>query len=238
MARLGPWRYDTPIEVCLVVMEIPTNYVLIFANGVIEDTAWIEPYLGRARAVIAADGGIRFPLALGRVPDVLIGDLDSLPEGVEEQIPGWDIEVIRYPSAKDETDLELALLFAARRFPEVELLVLGGFGGRLDQTLANITLLAHPELIARPVTFVDEQETARLILAEAVVNGRAGDTLSLIPLGGPARVRETTGLRWPLHDETLAFGPARGISNEMTADRVTVRLAGGMLLCIHSFTRP
>lgn len=215
-------------------MQVPKNYVLIFANGVIEDIAWVEPYLGRARAVIAADGGIRFPLALGRVPDTLIGDLDSLPDGVEENIADWQMEVIRYPPAKDETDLELALLLAARRFPDAELLILGGFGGRLDQTLANITLLAHPELLNRTVVFVDERETARLLIDQATIRGRAGDTISLIPLGGPVRVQETTGLRWPLRDETLAFGPARGISNEMTADRVTVRLAEGMLLCVHT----
>lgn len=216
-------------------MEIPTNFVLIFANGVIEDVAWVEPYLGRARAVIAADGGIRFPLALGHIPDTLIGDLDSLPDGVEENVAGWKMEVIRHPPAKDETDLELALLLAARRFPDAELLILGGFGGRLDHTLANITLLAHPELIGHPVTFVNERETARLLIDQATISGRAGDTISLIPLGGPAHVTETTGLRWPLRDETLAFGPARGISNEMTAERATVRLEEGVVLCVHAW---
>ncbi len=126
-------------------MDQPHDFVLIFANGVIEDMTWIEPYLIRARTVIAADGGIRFPLALGHLPDVLIGDLDSLPPDVEEAIGGWAVEVIRHPQAKDETDLELALLLAKERYPDTELVILGGFGGRLDQTLANITLLAHPE---------------------------------------------------------------------------------------------
>ncbi|HNS40037.1 MAG: thiamine diphosphokinase [Anaerolineae bacterium] len=219
-------------------MEIPADFVLVFANGVIENIAWIEPYLSRAQAVIAADGGIRYPLALGQIPDTLIGDLDSLPEGIDEQLADWDMELIRYPSAKEETDLELALLHARRRFPDAELLVLGGFGGRLDQTLGNITLLAHPELIGHSVTLIDEYETARLITAEATITGRAGDVVSLIPLGGPVRVRETIGLRWPLQDEILDFGPTRGISNEMTGERATVRLSDGMLLCTHATTPP
>lgn len=219
-------------------MEIPADFVLVFANGVIENIAWIEPYLSRAQAVIAADGGIRYPLALGQIPDTLIGDLDSLPEGIDEQLADWDMELIRYPSAKEETDLELALLHVRRRFPDAELLVLGGFGGRLDQTLGNITLLAHPELIGHSVTLLDEYETARLITAEATITGRAGDVVSLIPLGGPVRVRETIGLRWPLQDEILDFGPTRGISNEMTGERATVRLSDGMLLCTHATTPP
>jgi thiamine pyrophosphokinase len=214
-------------------MNSNVDIVLVFANGLIEDTAWLRPYVARAAAVIAADGGIRYPLALGRRPDILIGDLDSLPEGVVDELPEWETEVIRYPAAKDETDLELALSLARRRFPDAEILIGGGFGGRLDQTLANILLLAHPELIGHPIRFIERDETAWLITGQAEIRGRPGDTVSLIPLDGAARVAATTGLRWPLRDETLAFGPARGVSNEMTSDRATVRLASGMLLCVH-----
>jgi len=214
-------------------MNTDRTPVLIFANGVLDDTAWIAPYLDRARAIIAADGGLRHLLALGRHPDVLIGDLDSLPPGVEAELAGWETEVIRYPAAKDATDLELALLLARERFPDRELLVLGGFGGRLDQTLANILLLAHPDLIGHPARFVEARESAWLVTDETRIDGRPGDTVSLIPLGGPARVVETTGLRWPLRDETLAFGPARGISNELVGEVAVVRLGGGMLLCVH-----
>lgn len=120
------------------------EFVLVFANGIIEELSWVEPYLAQARHVVAADGGIRHPLALGHLPDVLIGDLDSLPEGVEEELVNWDIEVVRYPPAKDETDLELALLYAAHRFPDDDLIILGGFGGRVDHMLANILLWPTP----------------------------------------------------------------------------------------------
>jgi thiamine pyrophosphokinase len=112
--------------------------------------------------------------------------------------------------------------------------VLGGSGGRLDHTLANILLLAHPQLAGRTIRFVEGREAVWLSTAHAEIDGRAGDTVSLIPLGGPARIAETTGLRWALHDETLAFGPARGMSNEMTGPRATVRIHDGLLWCIHT----
>jgi thiamine pyrophosphokinase len=214
-------------------MESDAGIIAIFANGLIEDTAWINPYLDRATAVIAADGGIRYSLDLGRRPDVLIGDLDSLPDGVEAELRGWNIETIRHPAAKDETDLELALLFAKSRFPRAEILIFGGFGGRLDQTLANILLLAHPELLGHPIRFQERREAVWLVTGEGEVIGRRGDTVSLIPLAGPVRVAATTGLTWPLRNEMLEFGPARGISNEMTAERATIRLESGALLCIH-----
>jgi thiamine pyrophosphokinase len=209
-------------------------FTLIFANGIIEELSWVQPYLAQARTVIAADGGIRHPLTLGHLPDVVIGDLDSLPEGVSEAMGEWDIEVVRHPPAKDETDLELALLYAAQRYPEDALIILGGFGGRLDHTLANILLLAHPSLGGRAIYFIDDRQTSWLIAGHTLITGRPGDTISLLPLGGDAHILETSGLRWPLSDEILAFGPARGISNEMVAEQAEVKLAGGMVFCVHT----
>lgn len=216
-------------------MYLEVGSVLIFANGEVDDPAWIEPYLAGARAVIAADGGVRHLLPLGHLPDVLIGDLDSLPGGTAESMPEWNTEIIRHPAAKDETDLELALLLAVRRYPGAKLLVIGGFGGRLDHTLANVMLPAHPELRDSAIYFLDQFHAAWLITGESVIDGQPGDLVSLIPLGGSVRVAETTGLLWPLTGQALVFGPARGISNEMTASRATVRLEAGTLLCIHSW---
>lgn len=215
-------------------MSANDDVILIFANGVIADLAAISPYLARARYVIAADGGSGHLLALGRRPDLLIGDLDSLPPAMEGWLEDGVLKVIRHPAAKDETDLELALLHAVATFPGSPIIICGGIGGRLDQTLANILLLAHPALAGQSVRFVEGGETAWLITGVSHISGRVGDTVSLIPLGGPARVASTIGLEWPLTDETLAFGPARGVSNQLIADEATIRLASGMVLCIHA----
>lgn len=213
-----------------------TQFTLIFANGVLESKAWLEPYFEQARLVIAADGGLRHLLAMNRLPNVLIGDLDSLPEGAEVMLDSWDIDIVRFPRAKDETDLELALLYALDRFPDDMLLIAGGFGGRLDHALANLMLLVHPAFVGRAIYFVDKGQTAWLINAETTITGRPGDIVSLIPVGGDVNVIETAGLRWQLLNETLPLGPARGMSNEMTADRARIRIAGGLLFCVHTTT--
>ena len=212
--------------------------VLVFANGDLPEMAWVRPLLAQAEAVIAADGGLAHVLALGRWPDVVIGDMDSLPAGVGlAQIPAGT-RLVTYPQAKDETDLELALLYAAEHY-QGEILLLAALGGRLDQMLANVLLLAHPGLAARPVTLVTAFQRAWLVSKQTTIRGAAGDRVSLIPLGGGtpdggAQIAATTGLRWPLVNDNLAFGPARGISNEMTADEATVRLRSGRVLCVHT----
>jgi thiamine pyrophosphokinase len=215
--------------------------VLVFANGIIEDVEWIRPYLPNPTAIIAADGGTRHLRALGQPPDVIVGDIDSLPEGIRPWLESAHTEFVVHPPAKDETDLELALLLAASRYDE-EILLFGALGGWLDHLLANVFLLTYPPLDKRHIVLVTEHEKAWLVTDKTEIHGAAGDRVSLIPLGGDVHMQATTGLQWPLQDDRLAFGSARGVSNVMTADVATVVVGGnhrsnGRLLCIHSVKR-
>ena len=127
--------------------------ILIFANGDLPTTKWIVPYLAQAEVVIAADGGLRHLQTLNHRPDILIGDLDSIPADILPELEAAGVTIISYPRAKDETDLELALIYAAQAFSG-PLLIFGASGGRLDQLLANVFLLAHPALTGREVTLL------------------------------------------------------------------------------------
>jgi thiamine pyrophosphokinase len=207
--------------------------VLIFANGEMAEATWLYPYLARATAVIAADGGTRHLSALGHLPDVLIGDLDSVSPEVRREMEDGQTRVVTHDRAKEETDLELALRYAVVQYPQAPILIFATLGGRLDQTVANVMLLAHPAFRGRTIELVEPQQRAWLVESATRIHGRVGDIVSLIPLGGDVLVAETSGLRWPLSGERLLFGPARGISNEMTAELATLKLAAGRLLCVH-----
>lgn len=207
--------------------------VLIFANGDVEELQWVRPCLEEAAAVIAADGGTRHLHALRYAPDVVIGDLDSLPQQVQDWLGAEGVEIAIYPHAKDETDLELALLYAVSHYDE-DISIIGAMGGRLDQTLGNIMLLAHPALEGRRVELLTRHQRAWLVKEQTEITGQVGDTVSLIPIGGDVRVRQTRGLRWPLEQEILTFGPARGVSNTMTEQTAHIVIDGGALLCVHT----
>lgn len=203
--------------------------ILIFANGDLPETAWVKPLLERATLVIAADGGAWHVERLGSRPGIIIGDLDSYPR--EKIQPGT--QIISYPAAKDETDLELALLYALENYDE-PIEVIGAFGGRVDQMLANMLLLAHPLALSRPVSLRSQHQTLWLVTNYSEIKGETGDTVSLIPLKGEVLVQETMGLKWPLHNSVLAFGPARGISNALTQPTASLTIAEGYLFCIHT----
>ncbi len=210
--------------------------VLVFANGVIDDVGWIRPYLSPSTAIIAADGGTRHLMALNHQPDIVIGDMDSLTDEAKTWLNGGAAQFIAHPVAKDETDLELALLYAVSHFDEAVWLF-GALGGRLDHMLANILLLAHPELEERLIVLFSPNERAWLVSGKTEIRGEIGDIVSLIPLGEDTDVAETTGLKWELQNERLTFGLARGVSNVMVADVATVWVRNGRLLCIHSLKR-
>lgn len=210
------------------------QHVLIVGNA---PAGEIGPWEEQARAadlVVAVDGGAGHARSQGLRPDVVLGDVDSLDEQTQHWLRRHEVPVVRYPPAKDETDLELALLYAAEAGAQ-EITIVGALGGRPDQTIANLHLLAHPALAGRRVSIVGPGYRIFLLRGgqAATIEGQTGDTVSLLPLSSQAEGIHTTGLRWALHADTLHRGPARGVSNEMTAARANVRLERGLLLIVH-----
>jgi thiamine pyrophosphokinase len=114
-------------------------------------------------------------------------------------------------------------------------------GGRLDQTLANLTLLANPQLStlrhgsgqALDARLDDGVEEIFLCRDQAQVQGRSGDLVSLIPWQGAVTEVETQNLKYPLRRETLYPEKTRGISNEMLGDSASVSIGSGLLLIVH-----
>lgn len=206
--------------------------IVIVANGDMAPGAWAQAYLDKAELVMAADGGAQHLQAMGRMPDMLIGDFDSLSDQAVQAMKKADVEVLAHPSMKDESDLELALRHAAESQAE-EILLFGALGGRLDQLLANVLLLNAPFLREKTVKIIEENQMAWVLRAGTEeIHGKEGDLVSLIPLGGDVQIGRTTGLAWSIKDEALVQGMSRGISNRLTADRATVEIDEGTLLCV------
>ena len=194
-----------------------------------------------AAVVVAADGGARLAERLGLPIDAWVGDGDSLDEPAIERLAAAGVEVRRVGEAKDESDLELALLEAIDR-GATEVTIVGGTGGRLDHTLANIGLLGHPRLDARPARLLDARTRIGLVTGpgpdgepvESVLRGEAGDIVSLLPQSEIVEGVTTAGLEYPLRDEPLKAGPARGLSNVRVAQVARVTIRTGRLLVVET----
>ena len=204
--------------------------IIIFANGDLPNLEKARTLLRPDDFIICADGGTRHALALGLTPNVIVGDMDALPANVPTST--FNGEIVLYPKDKNETDLELAIDHAVSLNPD-QILILAALGGRMDQTLANIALLADPRLLTFDIRLSDSVEEIFFCRDQAKVEGRSGDIVSLIPWQGEVTGVFTENLRWHLHHETLYPDKTRGISNEMTADIATIQIRSGLLLITH-----
>lgn len=189
--------------------------------------------------MIAADGGTKNCLALGLTPDFIIGDMDSIDPGQRAALETGHTVFQKFPQDKDQTDLELALHFAVGNKAD-EILLLGLLGGRLDQTLANLLLLSRPEWSKSRLVVVEGLDTAYILHGgeNLVIQGEAGDTISLLPLSPQVTGVTTQNLRWPLAEARLDFGSTLSISNEMTVSTAAIQIATGTLLVVHRVNGP
>lgn len=205
---------------------------LIFANGTLPDLDSARRLLRPDDFILAADGGTRHALKLGCTPQLVLGDMDSLDQADWKKLEQANVPIEIFPRDKSETDLELAL-GRAIEIGNKEIIILAALGGRLDQTLANLSLLADPQLFTFNVQLDDGVEQVFFGRTRSQVEGRSGDLVSLIPWGGDVHITSTSGLKWPLSNEILYAHKSRGISNEMTTDLARIEIQSGHLLIIH-----
>jgi thiamine pyrophosphokinase len=204
------------------------------SGGPVEEVPEALRWVPKPDRVVAADGGARLAGVLGVVPDLLVGDLDSVAPGTLSELERLGVATERYEHhTKWETDTELAVL-AALRWEPGQIVIIGAIGGRLDHALSNVLLLTHPALVELRVVIVEGHQ--RLFLAKPgawnEVRGNSGDLLSLLPFGGSPLGVRTEGLLYPLEGEDLLQGRGRGVSNELVADEVRIWLDSGLLLVV------
>ena len=192
--------------------------------------------------VIAADGGARLAGPLGVRIDRWVGDGDSLGEEALARLETLGVPIERANSEKDESDTELAVR-AALREGAGGIVIVGGLGGRrIDHALANIGLLAMPELADRGAVILDGRSRLTLIQApdaagravDRPLPGRTGDVVSLLPVGPGVDGVTTRGLEYALVNEPLPVGAARGLSNVRTDADAGVTVKAGSLLVVES----
>lgn len=219
---------------------------LIFADGDAPtraglDAAW-PGWDADVDLVIAADGGARLAQALGVSLDLWVGDGDSLGEAGIAALAATGVPIERSRPDKDETDVELAVDAALAR-GAARLIIVGALGGeRVDHALANVSLLASDDLIGRPAILLDARSRISLLrgpspdgeIGRLSLGLEPGAMVSLLPYGGDAEGVTTDGLAYPLADETLRLGPARGVSNVVARREASVSLRRGLLLVVES----
>ena len=188
--------------------------------------------IDEADYLVAADGGA-FALERWKLrPHLVVGDMDSLGDAGVERFARQGVPVAKFSAAKDESDLELAVAQAIAVGAN-EVVLLGALGGdRLDHETANLLLLADPGYDGVRLEARRGALRIRPLRGPGTLqlSGPAGALVTLLPVNGDAEGVSTDGLRYPLRGESLRFGRARGLSNEVASLPAKVTLDKGTLL--------
>lgn len=205
------------------------NY-LVLLNGLPPDKSLCQRLAAASDAVICVDGALNYAYEYGIKPNIMLGDMDSANAAYLNALPP-DTKIIRHCPIKDETDFELAINYAAENGADT-LNVLGFFGGRIDQSLANIMLFLRAW--RKGISIDARDANQRLFIREGsfTVHAHKGDTFSVIPMAAGIHVSLISGLFYPLNKYLLKTDQTIGISNVMTADEAFIESDGPVLIVI------
>ncbi len=174
--------------------------------------------------VIAADGGYDSLKEAGIRCDLLIGDLDSITH-----VPS-ELEIIRYPVQKDETDMMLAYLEGSKRgYADFE--IHGATGGRADHTFANYCLLLYMSERGHHGCILSDTGTTLILKNSSIeVTGEYGKHFSAFAFGGDATGVTIRGLEYECEDVTLTPEFPLAVSNRFIGEVGQVEVKRGALL--------
>lgn len=185
-----------------------------------------------AQHVIAADGGLAVCLAAGRMPEVVLGDFDSLAPRMLEQARDAGVKIVRHPVEKNESDLDLALSYA-RETGSAGVCFTAAFSGRIDHTLAALgTLLRSADLdgrLAEPK--LDGYALHARHRPSIVLAASPGQTMSVFAFD-PETVVSMEGVRYPLVSQPLPVLSSLGLSNVALGREQTFTVHAGSALVL------
>ena len=181
--------------------------------------------------ILCADSAYRLAAREGIVPHIVIGDFDH---GKNVHPQQSESNVITVPCEKDDTDTMLCIKHAIREGAK-EITILGGIGGRLDHTIANLQSLAYAESKGVRATLVGDTDEAFLVTDRAVIHkGVHNRYLSVFAYDGVCTGVTERGTKYEIENATLDTNFPLGVSNEIVGDFAEILVKTGRLLVILS----
>ena len=210
---------------------------LVITGGPL-DTEFAETFLEERRftRVIAVGAGLETAKKLNLVPDVVVGDFDTVKPEILEEFRAmehivWDV----HRPEKDETDTELAFARACAMGCG-EIAVLGATGGRLDHLIGNIHLLYPCMQKGIFAYLLDPQNKVYLLDSgkDFFKETLWGKYVSFLPLTQKVTGITLTGFKYPLFQKDIEIGTSLCISNELTEPEARLDFEDGVLICVES----
>lgn len=203
---------------------------LIVSNGDLKDIDLTEYYYD-ADMVICADGGARHLYSENLMPDIIIGDLDSINHNTLKDFQKQGVKFIRHPIKKNKSDTELALDYAIENGAN-DIVFLGVTGCRLDHSMANILILYRLANQNINASIIDSHNEVFITKNMLKIDNKPGHFVSIIPLTDSKITLK--GFEYDTHSMDFRFGTTLGISNEVKDKVASIKVESGTCLVIRA----
>ena len=213
--------------------------IIVVIGGPLEEGAirrWLHQKLqqkdNQKFQFIGVDGGCLKLMAEELPIDLAIGDFDSISVEDKETLKDYASNMIEFPSEKDFTDFEEALMWVAKEYPQQKIHVLGAFGGRVDHAISCLWAMFRPELQALIpyLSLEDEWNHISFLIPGDYVIEKLDYTkyLSFITTG-PIEQLTLKNVKYTVNNQDYDF-PIALISNEFIEDKMESSFKSGGLI--------
>jgi thiamine pyrophosphokinase len=204
-----------------------TEPVVLAAGGRAPAIGWLQA-LANSYPVWAVDRGADVCRAAAVIPEIFIGDADSSDAASWKWLAALQVPSLRYPTDKDDSDLQLALQELARQRPGATALLTGGWGGRFDHAWSNVaSLIQAVQWGLGPAALVDQAEAMFLLSGGQQLTFdfvQLPKIISLIPLTTDCEQVVSDGVHWPLSGVNLSMHEPAAISNRLAENSQGIRV--------------
>lgn len=179
--------------------------------------------------ILSADGGTDYCFELGIIPDLIIGDLDSISSNSLALLEKTKVPIHKFPVKKDKTDSELCIEYLIDMGAE-EITIVGAVGSRIDHSIANILLLKRIKDKGIKGRIVHNYNTIYLVDDELVLDRKDGYYVSVIPIDSKGIEITLKGFEYELDNVRIDFTSTHGVSNIIKDNKGYIKVHEGEAL--------
>ena len=204
---------------------------VIFLNGEYKySQEFMDKLVSKNAVCFCADGGANFAFKYGKIPEVIVGDLDSIEKKVLEYYKSKNILIKKFPKDKDFTDFELILkeinkISENKNFIE-KIFVVGGLGKRIDMTLSNLFIMEE----YKNLVFLQENEEIFYAEKSFVLKNKKDCEFSIIPISEKVEKLTLKGFKFETDEIGVKRESSRLVSNVICRDEASVEFESGKMI--------
>lgn len=206
---------------------------VLVAGGELNNKIFKE-YINKSAFSVAVDSGANIFYKNNILPNLLVGDLDSIDEKSLNYLKSNKIKIDKYPCEKDLTDLEIGLNSLINNGCD-EIYALGTIGSRIDHSLANIMILKKMYDLNYKCYMINDKNRVQYIESKKeIIIKKEYENISIVPLSENGINVSLEGFYYKITDYEMELGSTTGISNYLLNDKGSIKLNRGRALIIES----